>query len=65
MFEGGAIFKDPFASRILDEQTTASLNEMAAYEASATAPPRLVERAKRLPLVALRDDLHCGQHVSK
>ena len=32
MLEGGAIFKDPFASRILDEQTAASLNEMAADE---------------------------------
>jgi methyltransferase (TIGR00027 family) len=30
--EGGIIFKDPFASRILDEQTAASLNEMAADE---------------------------------
>jgi methyltransferase (TIGR00027 family) len=30
--EGGAIFKDPFASRILDEQTAVSLNEMAADE---------------------------------
>src|ERR1700731_4529618 len=32
MLEGGAIFKDPLASRILDEQTAASLNEMAADE---------------------------------
>jgi methyltransferase (TIGR00027 family) len=32
MLEGGAIFKDPFASRILDEQTAATLNEMAADE---------------------------------
>ena len=32
MLEGGAIFKDPFASRILDEQTAASLSEMAADE---------------------------------
>src|SRR5579864_2716022 len=32
MLEGGAIFKDPFASKILDEQTAASLNEMAADE---------------------------------
>ena len=30
--EGGAIFKDPLASRILDEQTSASLGEMAADE---------------------------------
>jgi methyltransferase (TIGR00027 family) len=30
MLEGGAIFTDPLASRILDEQTAASLNEMAA-----------------------------------
>ena len=30
ILEGGAIFKDPFASRILDEQTAASLKEMAA-----------------------------------
>ena len=30
--EGGAIFKDPLASRILDEQTAAALNEMAADE---------------------------------
>jgi methyltransferase (TIGR00027 family) len=30
MLEDGAIFKDPFASKILDEQTAASLNEMAA-----------------------------------
>jgi len=32
MLEEGAIFKDPFASRILDEQTAASLNEMAVDE---------------------------------
>jgi methyltransferase (TIGR00027 family) len=32
LLEGGAIFKDPFASRILDEGTAASLNEMAADE---------------------------------
>jgi O-methyltransferase involved in polyketide biosynthesis len=32
MIEGGAIFKDPFALRILDEQTAASLNKMAADE---------------------------------
>ena len=32
LLEGGAIFKDPFASRILDEQTAASLNELAADE---------------------------------
>ena len=32
MLEGGAIFKDPFASRILDEQTAASLNKVAADE---------------------------------
>jgi methyltransferase (TIGR00027 family) len=32
MLEGGAIFNDPFASRILDEQTGASLSEMAADE---------------------------------
>jgi methyltransferase (TIGR00027 family) len=32
MLEGGRIFKDPLASRILDEQTAASLNEMAADE---------------------------------
>jgi methyltransferase (TIGR00027 family) len=32
MLEGGAIFQDPFASKILDEQTTASLNGMAADE---------------------------------
>jgi methyltransferase (TIGR00027 family) len=30
--EGGAIFKDPFATRILDEQTALSLCEMAADE---------------------------------
>ena len=30
MLEGGAIFKDPFASRILDKQTAGSLNKMAA-----------------------------------
>src|SRR5215218_9288540 len=30
--EGGVIFKDPFALRILDEQTAASLNQMAASE---------------------------------
>jgi methyltransferase (TIGR00027 family) len=29
-FEGGAIFKDPFAVRILDEETRAALNEIAA-----------------------------------
>jgi methyltransferase (TIGR00027 family) len=32
MIEGGAIFKDPLAPRILDERTAASLNEMAADE---------------------------------
>ena len=32
MLEGGAIFKDPLASRILDEQTTASLSGMATDE---------------------------------
>lgn len=32
VLEGGAIFRDPLASRILDEQTAASLNEMAADE---------------------------------
>jgi methyltransferase (TIGR00027 family) len=32
LLEGGAIFKDRFASRILDEQATAHLNEMAADE---------------------------------
>lgn len=32
ILDGGAIFKDPFASRILDEQTTVSLNRMAADE---------------------------------
>jgi len=32
MLEGGEIFKDPLASRILDEQTAASLSEMAADE---------------------------------
>jgi methyltransferase (TIGR00027 family) len=32
ILEGGAIFKDPLASRILDEQTSASLSEMAADE---------------------------------
>jgi methyltransferase (TIGR00027 family) len=30
MLEGGAIFKDPFASRILEEQAVVSLNELAA-----------------------------------
>jgi O-methyltransferase involved in polyketide biosynthesis len=28
--EGGAIFKDPFASRILDQETVAALSEIAA-----------------------------------
>ena len=32
LLESGAIFKDPFASRILDDQTAASLNELAADE---------------------------------
>jgi len=32
LLEGGAIFKDPLASKILDEQTTASLGEWAADE---------------------------------
>jgi methyltransferase (TIGR00027 family) len=32
MLDGGAIFKDPLASRILDEKTAASLKEMAADE---------------------------------
>jgi methyltransferase (TIGR00027 family) len=32
ILDGGSIFKDPFASSILDEQTAASLNEMAADE---------------------------------
>ena len=38
MLEGGAIFKDRFASRIFDEQTVASLNKIAADDiASALA----------------------------
>src|SRR5215212_1565041 len=32
MLEGGVIFKDSFARKILDEKTAASLNEMAADE---------------------------------
>jgi O-methyltransferase involved in polyketide biosynthesis len=32
ILERGEIFKDPLASKILDEQTAASLNEMAADE---------------------------------
>ena len=32
MLERGAIFKDPLASRLLDERTTASLSEIAADE---------------------------------
>jgi methyltransferase (TIGR00027 family) len=32
MLEGGAIFEDPFAFRILDEQTAGSLNKLAADE---------------------------------
>lgn len=32
MLEGGAIFEDPFAFRILDEQTAASLSKLAADE---------------------------------
>src|SRR3954468_6538772 len=39
MLDGGAIFNDPFASRILDEKTAASLKEMAADES--TRPWRL------------------------
>jgi methyltransferase (TIGR00027 family) len=43
-FEGGAIFKDPLASRILDEQTAVSLNEMAADES--LRPMRLFTAAR-------------------
>ncbi len=32
MLEGGAIFKDPFASKILDDQTAAYLSIMTADE---------------------------------
>jgi methyltransferase (TIGR00027 family) len=43
-FEGGAIFKDPLASRILDEQTAVSLNEMVADES--LRPMRLFTAAR-------------------
>src|SRR5580698_6993520 len=42
--EGGAIFKDPFAARILDEQTASSLSEMAADESG--RPMRLFIAAR-------------------
>src|SRR5258708_9428468 len=45
MLEGGAIFTDPLASRILDEQTAASLNEMAAD--GTLRPMRLFIAARR------------------
>jgi O-methyltransferase involved in polyketide biosynthesis len=45
MLEGGAIFKDPFASRILDKQAAVSLNEMAADQ---FRPMRLFIAARRL-----------------
>ena len=44
ILEGGAIFKDPFASRILDERTAVSLNEMAADESP--GPMRLFIAAR-------------------
>ena len=44
ILEGGAIFKDPFASRILDERTAVSLNEMAADES--LGPMRLFIAAR-------------------
>ena len=44
ILEGGAIFKDPFASRILDERTAVSLNEMAADES--LGPMRLLIAAR-------------------
>jgi len=43
---GGAIFKDPFASRILDKQAAVSLNEMAADQS--LRPMRLFIAARRL-----------------
>jgi methyltransferase (TIGR00027 family) len=44
ILEGGAIFKDPFASIILDERTAVSLNEMAADES--LGPMRLLIAAR-------------------
>jgi len=46
MLEGGAIFKDPFTSRIVDKQAAVSLNEMPADQS--LRPMRLFISARRL-----------------
>ena len=57
--EGGAIFKDPFASRILEEQTVASLNKTAADES--LRPWRLFIAARsRFSEDTIADCVACG-----
>jgi methyltransferase (TIGR00027 family) len=57
--EGGAIFKDPLASRILDEETAAALSEIAADDL--VRPWRLFIAARsRLSEDTMADRVACG-----
>ena len=57
--EGGAIFKDPFASRILDQETAAALDEIAADDS--LRPWRLFIAARsRFSEDTMADCIACG-----
>ena len=57
--EGGAIFKDPFASRILDQETAAALDEIAANDS--LRPWRLFIAARsRFSEDTMADCIACG-----
>jgi methyltransferase (TIGR00027 family) len=57
--EGGAIFKDPFASRILDQETAAALDEIAADDS--VRPWRLFIAARsRFSEDTMADCIACG-----
>src|SRR6516225_551781 len=57
--EGGAIFKDPFASRILDPKTAAALDEIAADDS--VRPWRLFIAARsRFSEDTMADCIACG-----
>jgi methyltransferase (TIGR00027 family) len=57
--EGGAIFKDPFASRILDQETAAALDEIAANDS--LRPWRLFIAARsRFSEDTMADCITCG-----
>jgi methyltransferase (TIGR00027 family) len=57
--EGGAIFKDPFASRILDQETVAALSEIAADDS--VRPWRLFIAARsRFSEDTMADCITCG-----